>query len=58
MQVMKKKPRPKADRENPQPTIPPAQPLKPRRRLFLVLLGIFIAWMCALGVLYFTTRPS
>lgn len=43
----------------PQPQLPPADPLKPRPKLLVVLSMIFAAWVAFLLVLYFTTimRP-
>jgi hypothetical protein len=38
-----------------EPRIPPAIPLKPRPKLFLILCIAFAVWLAALIVLYFTS---
>lgn len=43
----------------PQPQLPPADPLKPRPKLLLILSLVFAGWVIFLLTLYFTTikRP-
>jgi hypothetical protein len=53
--MSKRKPtRPEAAKE-PAPQLPPVEPLKPRKGLFIVLCTAFAVWVGCLTTLYFKT---
>lgn len=49
-----KAPSGKAAKEDAAPALPAPQPLKPRPKLFWILLVVFVIWLGALLTLYFT----